>query len=165
LQRYALADKLAGLVGELSSGVDGVEEVDAGVGDGDGGYKRKRQGETTILERMEVMHGELSRLEAGLAWVTVLEKVMLLRYVICFIILVIAERVSEKVLSPESQRPSPLAAIPHYEELHNLVDRTQGVIPPGMALMRVILEVREKTWKGLKDVMAKYVIFIELDLC
>jgi hypothetical protein len=65
LKRYALADKLATLVNELNAGQDGQ------------GAQAEREG--TLLEEMEKLQVELGRLEAGLAWVTVLERAMGLR--------------------------------------------------------------------------------------
>ena len=69
LERYALADKLANLVAELDSSAEmnGTQHAES---------SGRRQ---TVLEQMEVMSSELSRLEAGLAWVSVLERVVLLR--------------------------------------------------------------------------------------
>lgn len=65
---------------------------------------------------------------------------------------VLMER-SDKTLDPNSHRPSPLAALPHYTALDTLVKRLEGTLPPGMAFLRLILDVRQQTWAGLKDVM------------
>jgi len=60
-------------------------------------------------------------------------------------------------LDARSHRPSPLAALPHYVTLHEIVERVKKTLPAGTALVNVIIEVREKTWAGLKDIMSKYV--------
>ena len=73
LQRYALADKLANLVSQLSS--DRHDE--------DGALGEQSERGQTVLEQMQVLQAELRRLEAGLAWVTVLERVLTLRHVPC----------------------------------------------------------------------------------
>ena len=69
IERYALADKLANLVSDLDSSTElnGTQNVEVS------------RGRQTVLEQMEVMSAELSRLEAGLAWINVLEQVVLLR--------------------------------------------------------------------------------------
>lgn len=71
LQRYTVADKLAGVINEISweGSLDGAEATSS-----DGQQKSE-----TLLRQMELLESELSRLEAGLTWVTVLEKVVLLR--------------------------------------------------------------------------------------
>ena len=71
LQRYSLADKLANLIDELSSGPKRKDDVD-GEGDGEGEH-------SSVLEQMEALQSELARLEAGLGWATVLEQVIVLR--------------------------------------------------------------------------------------
>lgn len=68
LERYALADKLANLVNELDANAPPLESKD--------GYTRAGR---TVLQQMEGLQQELERLEAGLAWVGVLEQVLLLR--------------------------------------------------------------------------------------
>jgi hypothetical protein len=60
---------------------------------------------------------------------------------------------SEQTLSAESHRPSPLAALPHYQALHELVASAERTLPSGMALRRIVVSAREKTWQGLKEVM------------
>ncbi|WWC61139.1 uncharacterized protein I303_103718 [Kwoniella dejecticola CBS 10117] len=130
LQRYSIADKIANLVSEISSPL--LTPANDAPSDA-------KQGES-ILGQLEVLQGELSRLEAGLQWAQVLEQVIIL---------------SEKVLDPNSHRPSPLAALPHYRELNDLIERLQSSLPPEMALMRVVIEVRERTWQALKDPMSE----------
>ncbi|ORY33806.1 TIP-1 family-domain-containing protein [Naematelia encephala] len=126
LERYALADKLAGLVSELSSEDD---------------HDRETQGRRkTVLEQLEEMQDELKRLEAGLAWATVLERVLLL---------------SEITLNPSSHLPSALAALPKYAELHELVLAMESTLPSQMSLLRVIRGVQDKTWIALKDIMSQ----------
>jgi len=142
LQRYALADKLASLVSDLSR----PDEEDGS----DGQTKQGR----TVLEQIERLQDELSRLEAGLAWATVLEQVILLRSVS----MVVSPRLticSEKALSPDSHKPSPLAATPHYKALHELVASTEATLPSEMTLLLVIVEIRDKTWAGLKEIMSQ----------
>jgi hypothetical protein len=60
---------------------------------------------------------------------------------------------SEQTLSAESHRPSPLAALPLYQALHQLVSSAERTLPSGMALLRIVVSAREKTWQGLKEVM------------
>jgi len=62
---------------------------------------------------------------------------------------------SEKTLDERGHRPSPLAALPHYTALYELVEKVKKTLPRGTALLDVIVEVRQKTWAGLKDVMSK----------
>lgn len=66
-----------------------------------------------------------------------------------------ADQKSEQTLSPISHRPSPLAALPHYRELHTLVDSLVERLPASMALLSVITGIREKTWNGLREVLSK----------
>ncbi|WVW83112.1 hypothetical protein I302_105130 [Kwoniella bestiolae CBS 10118] len=127
LRRYSIADKLANLVEDLSGPTSSEDEP----------AKEKGQ---SILSQLEVLQSELSRLEAGLAWAKVLEQVVIL---------------SEKTLDPAHHKPSPLAALPHYRQLNDLVLRLEGTLPPEMALMRVVIEVKERTWQGLKDLMSE----------
>ncbi|WWD01416.1 hypothetical protein V866_008360 [Kwoniella sp. B9012] len=129
LQRYSIADKLANLVSGISDGSSTSNE--------DGGIRYKGE---SILGQLEVLQSELCRLEAGLAWAKVLEQVVIL---------------SEKTLNPLSHKPSPLAALPHYRQLNDLVRRLEGTLPPEMALMKVVIEVKERTWQGLKDLMSE----------
>lgn len=126
LQRYALADKLANLLAQLSS--DRHDED-----------SEQSESGQTVLEQMQVLQAELQRLEAGLAWATVLERVLTL---------------SERVLDARSHHPSPLAALPQFWELHDLVGRMQRTLPDGTALLRRIVEVRDETWNGLKEIMS-----------
>lgn len=60
---------------------------------------------------------------------------------------------SEQTLSAASHRPSPLAALPHYRALHDLVASAERTLPSGMALLRIVVSAREKSWQGLKEVM------------
>lgn len=68
LQRYALADKLANLVADLRSPVDGEPGPGADAQEGQ-----------TLVQKMEGLQEELARLQAGLAWASLLERVLLLR--------------------------------------------------------------------------------------
>ena len=74
LERYTLADQLAGLVEGLERPADSGA---AGTSEGTG-----MSSTGTLLQQMAVMQDELARLEAGLVWVSVLEKVLGLRYVL-----------------------------------------------------------------------------------
>jgi hypothetical protein len=74
LERYSLADRLANLVNELNADAPPISELTKG------GYGGTTSGRT-VLEQMEGLQYELQRLEAGLAWVGVLEQVLVLRYV------------------------------------------------------------------------------------
>ncbi|OCF54147.1 hypothetical protein L486_08343 [Kwoniella mangroviensis CBS 10435] len=130
LQRYSIADKLANLVSDVSDGNSHSTDDDSGI----------RQKRESILGQLEVLQSELSRLEAGLAWAKVLEQVVIL---------------SERTLNPLSHKHSPLAALPHYRQLNDLVQRLEGTLPPEMALMKVVIEVEENTWQGLRDLMAE----------
>ena len=64
---------------------------------------------------------------------------------------------SEKTLSPESHHPSPLSALPHYRTLYGMVNEMVSTLPSEMTLLRVIVDVRDRTWTGLKDVMSQWV--------
>ncbi|WVQ70105.1 uncharacterized protein L199_008330 [Kwoniella botswanensis] len=129
LQRYSIADNLADLLSDISDGISPSIEVD------DIRYKGE-----SILGQLEVLQNQLCKLEAGLAWAKVLEQVVIL---------------SEKTLNPLSHKPSPLAALPNYRQLNDLVQRLEGTLPPEMALMKVVIEVKERTWQGLKDLMSE----------
>ena len=67
IERYALADKLANLFSQLDSSAAESSETES-----------PQQGKT-VLEKMEALSQELARLETGLVWVELLEKVVLLR--------------------------------------------------------------------------------------
>ncbi|KAK4688656.1 RAD50-interacting protein 1, partial [Tremellales sp. Uapishka_1] len=128
LERYALADRLANLVKELSS--DAVLEVE----------DEGKAGQTTVLEQMESLQADLNKLEAGLAWASGLEQVVVL---------------SERTLAPSSHNPSPLAALPHYTSLHRLVQSMKEALPTEMSLVGIISDIRNQTWMGLKEMMSK----------
>ncbi|WWD15898.1 hypothetical protein CI109_100322 [Kwoniella shandongensis] len=144
LKRYELADKLANLVSELSSSNepqpkhqhDGGAEAE---GSEEKGGEEQRA-EKTVLEQMEEMQVELGRLEAGLAWARALEQVVTL---------------SEATLSTTNHKPSPLAALPHYRRLNDFVSQLEDALPSEMALVKVVRDVREQTWTGLKEVMSQ----------
>lgn len=72
LERYALADRLSTLISELDSSTPKGGQVDDTP-------LEARSGGKTVLEQMEEMKQELSKLEAGLVWVTILERVIVLR--------------------------------------------------------------------------------------
>lgn len=73
LERHTLTDQLSGLVDGLDAP---VQYHDGAV---DGGADA---GATTLLQQMADLQDELARLEAGLTWATVLEKVLSLRCVL-----------------------------------------------------------------------------------
>jgi hypothetical protein len=156
LQRYTLADKLSTLISELDSSASAATAEDQP--DGPAVAVKGR----TVLEQMEEMQDELARLEAGLVWVSVLEQVLALRcgspsYPPWIVKLI----VSEKTIDPREHHPSPLAALPHYTSLHQLVDRVVSTLPPGMSLATVIVDVRTRTWAALKDIMSKYAMLFD----
>ncbi|WWC69475.1 uncharacterized protein I206_103416 [Kwoniella pini CBS 10737] len=122
IQRYSIADKLANLVSEIST---------TGENQSNG---------QSILNQLEILQNELSRLEAGLQWAKILEEVI---------------NLSEKTLNPTSHKPSPLAALPYYRQLNDLINRLLGSLPPEMALVKVAIEVKERTWQALKDLMSQ----------
>jgi hypothetical protein len=142
LQRYQLADKLAALVSELSS-----EEP-----------SRETEQEHSVMEQMKIFQTELAKLQAALTWVTVLDQTVTIRWVWPDDAEQTLMRYSEKILSPESHHPSPLSALPHYRELYELVDAIQSQLPPGMGLLNVLVEIREQSWRALKDIMSQWVL-------
>lgn len=75
LQRHSLQDKLDGLVAETSSQARGQDGHPEEGHEPPGGA---REG-PTVLEQLDRLQDELGRLEAGLAWVSVLERVVALR--------------------------------------------------------------------------------------
>lgn len=62
---------------------------------------------------------------------------------------------SQKTLNPRGHHPSPLRALPHYTELHQLVARVLSTLPPGMAVVKVVMSVRDDTWTSLKGIMSE----------
>ena len=150
IERYALADKLAHLVSELSSSPVDDERTH----DDLGGHTKQGK---AVLEHMETLQHELARLEAGLAWATVLEQVMLLRWISFTAMACFLTRRSERTLSKDSHRPSPLAALPYYQDLHTLVASMESTLPSEMTLLKIIIEVRDTTWAGMKDLMSQQV--------
>lgn len=80
LERYALADKMSTLISELNSGeAKSNGRTDEQRDAGQEATQEERQ--ESVLERMETMQRELQHLEAGLLWISVLEQVLVLRYV------------------------------------------------------------------------------------
>jgi hypothetical protein len=73
LERHTLTDQLSGLVDGLDAPVQRQNDAVGGEA-GEAG--------TTLLQQMADLQDELARLEAGLTWATVLEKVLSLRYVL-----------------------------------------------------------------------------------
>ncbi|WWC90049.1 uncharacterized protein L201_004981 [Kwoniella dendrophila CBS 6074] len=134
LQRYSIADKLANLVSDLSSS-DTNTEQDDNVADG-----QTKDNTESILSQLESLQSELGKLEAGLAWAKILEQVVVL---------------SEKTLDKTNHKPTPLSAIPHYRQLNDLVRRLEGTLPTEMALMKVVTEIKDRTWQALKEIMSK----------
>jgi len=106
---------------------------------------------------MEVFQDELVRLEAGLAWATILEQVLLFRRVSLFKVFLSLTDNSEKTLADDSHQPSPLAALPHYQALQTLIAKVEATLPGEMRLLQVITEIRDKTWEALKQVMSRYI--------
>ncbi|WVQ71643.1 hypothetical protein IAR50_001183 [Cryptococcus sp. DSM 104548] len=125
LKRYDLSEKLSGLVESIS----GVEET---------GEDRQ-----SVLGQLESLQLELGSLEAGLAWVKMLEK---------------AVELSESVLDSSNHKPSPLAAVSFYRELDELVYNMQTSLPKEMGLVATVIQVRDQTWDGLKEVMSQNLI-------
>ncbi|WVR05282.1 hypothetical protein IAU60_002294 [Kwoniella sp. DSM 27419] len=141
LQRYKIADQLAGIVTDLSSNGEAIPDGQAeDTQKGDDAETGQKAKELSVVGQLENLQDELGRLEAGLAWVQMLEEVV---------------RLSETTLSPSSHKPSPLAALPHYRRLCELVDRLEGVLQPGMAIMGIVREVKERTWQGMKDILSE----------
>lgn len=79
LERYALADKMSTLISELNSG-EAKSNGDTN-GQRDAGQEATQERQKSVLKRMETMQTELQHLEAGLLWISVLEQVLVLRYV------------------------------------------------------------------------------------
>jgi hypothetical protein len=67
---------------------------------------------------------------------------------------------SEDTVNPSNHRPSPLAALSHYERLHGIVVDMQRKLPGGMVILTVLQEVRDRTWDKLKEIMSKYVLLL-----
>lgn len=143
LERYDLADRLTRLVNDLGEEAPTLEG------------KRGN----TVLTQLEGLQDELGRFESSMAWVGVVERVVLLRWAFCpdLIRHSALMRDSETTLNAENHRPSALAALPHYRDLQSTVLDTRSKLPAGMALLSVIEDVRVKTWQGLKDLLSKYV--------
>jgi hypothetical protein len=132
VERYTVVDNLSNLIAELTAAEDGAEGQ-------------------TLLGQMEEMQAELARLEAGLAWASIMEQVLRLRYVRR------SGRAdgSEEILSPASHHPSPLAALPRYQKLNSLIESLAQRLPSSMTVLGVITGVRESTWNGLREVLSK----------
>ena len=64
------------------------------------------------------------------------------------------------MLDPRAHQPNPLAALPTYKRLHQLVERMTQKLPSSMALLRVIMDIRDRTWAGLKDILSKWVALL-----
>jgi len=62
---------------------------------------------------------------------------------------------SQKTLDPRGHHPSPLRALPNYIELHQLVARVLNTLPPGIAIVKLVVSVRDDTWSSLKGIMSK----------
>ncbi|GMK56795.1 hypothetical protein CspeluHIS016_0306350 [Cutaneotrichosporon spelunceum] len=126
LERYSLSDDVGRLMSELDSSV---------VIDEDHPGKR----EATLLERVEEIHASIARSRAALAWASVLERILLQR---------------DTVLDPAGHKPSALAAVPLFRRLAASVAELETILPPGMALVRVLRSVRDDAWTQLKDIMS-----------
>ncbi|BEI99788.1 hypothetical protein CcaverHIS631_0408310 [Cutaneotrichosporon cavernicola] len=125
LERYSLSDEVGRLMSELDSSVI----LD------DGPTKR----DPTLLERVEDIHASIARSRATLAWASVLQRILLQR---------------DTVLDPAGHKPSALAAVPIFRRLVSSVTELENILPPGMALVRVLRSVRDDTWTQLKDAMS-----------
>ncbi|OXM81277.1 hypothetical protein C364_01141 [Cryptococcus neoformans Bt63] len=132
LQRYNLADKLSELIGDISGSVEGQGTLDA--------EAKGRDKQKTILNELEGLQNDLGNLQAGLAWTNMLEEAVAL---------------SDSILNPQNHKPSPLAALPHYRRLHALVEGMTRSLPKEMGLLRIVMDVKEQTWQGLKDIMSE----------
>ncbi|KIR53163.1 hypothetical protein I315_04199 [Cryptococcus gattii Ru294] len=132
LQRYNLADKLSELIGDISESVEGEEILDA--------EAAGRDKQETILNELEGLQNDLGNLQAGLTWTSMLEEAVAL---------------SDSTLDPQNHNPSPLAALPHFRRLHALVEGMTQSLPKEMSLLRVVMDIREQTWQGLKDIMSE----------
>ena len=64
---------------------------------------------------------------------------------------------SERILDPKSHHPSPLSALPEYKTLHDLVHQLENTLPD-MTLLRLVTDIRDKAWTGLREILYKYVI-------
>ncbi|XAO24018.1 hypothetical protein I312_102808 [Cryptococcus bacillisporus CA1280] len=132
LQRYNLADKLSELIGDISKSVEGEEILDA--------EATGRDKQRTILNELEGLQNDLGNLQAGLAWTSMLEEAVAL---------------SDSTLDPQNHKPTPLAALPHFRRLHALVEGMTQSLPKEMGLLRVVMDIKEQTWQGLKDIMSE----------
>lgn len=54
--------------------------------------------------------------------------------------------------------PSPLAALPLFRRLNDGVEDMERVLPPGMALLHELHNVRDDTWDGLKRVLGEKLV-------
>ncbi|ODO11585.1 hypothetical protein I350_00367 [Cryptococcus amylolentus CBS 6273] len=97
----------------------------------------------TVLGQLEALQLDLGSLEAGLTWVRLLEK---------------AVELSESVLDSSNHKPSPLAAVSFYRELDELVYNMQSSLPSDMGLVATVIQVRDQTWEGLKEIMSQNLI-------
>ncbi|AAW41871.2 hypothetical protein CNBB3130 [Cryptococcus deneoformans B-3501A] len=132
LQRYNLADKLSELIGDISGSVEGQGTLDA--------EAKIRNKQRTILNELEGLQNDLGNLQAGLAWTNMLEEAVAL---------------SDSTLNPQNHKPSPLVALPHYRRLHALVEGMTKSLPKEMGLLHVVMDIKEQTWQGLKDIMSE----------
>ncbi|WVQ81558.1 hypothetical protein IAT38_003682 [Cryptococcus sp. DSM 104549] len=131
IQRYDLADKVVNLVSDIGGGTKKDEGREA---------VNKKTDSNPVLLQVELLQEELGKLEAGLAWAKILEEVVGL---------------SEATLNPANHKPSPLAALPQYRQLNDLVGRLAKTLPTGMGLVDIVRDICERTWNGLKDVMSQ----------
>ncbi|WOO85911.1 RAD50-interacting protein 1 [Vanrija pseudolonga] len=127
LERYRQSDESAALLAQLSSS--------APLDDDEEGGERA----PTLLEQVEGMEAGLGRTRAALAWSRVLERILRLR---------------DAVLDPAHHTPSALAALPHYRALSDAIVAVEKVLPPGMALLGTLADVRADAWAQLKRVLS-----------
>ncbi|KAL1405306.1 hypothetical protein Q8F55_008933 [Vanrija albida] len=125
LARYRLSDESAALLAQLSSAAP-LEDDEGPRG-------------ATLLEQVEGMQDGLGRTRAALAWSRVLERILLLR---------------DAVLDPAHHAPSALAALPHYRALSDAIAHVEKTLPPGLALLSTLAEVRADAWAGLKRALS-----------
>lgn len=139
LERYRLSDESAALLAQLSSSAP-LDDEDEGAARG-----------PTLLEQVESMEAGLGRTRAALAWSRVLERILRLRYVLGSNLLLTP---SDAVLDPANHTPSALAALPHYRALSDAIAAVEKVLPPGLALVATLADVRADAWAQLKRVLS-----------
>nr|ODN88505.1 hypothetical protein L204_06360 [Cryptococcus depauperatus CBS 7855] len=123
LDRHTSADKLAVLIRDTSE-------------------TESAQGQSA-LAKLDALQDELADLEAGLSWVTILEKTVIL---------------GEAILDTANHRPFPLSVLPKHRELYQLVKSIESTLPHDMGLVAAVVRVREHAWEGLKSILSQKLI-------